>query len=327
VTASGPVSPSVGAPAAPASLTELMDRISKAQRPPSSTTSEPVVKPPVSLSSGDRRLSRSEFNPMKQANIDRLRGIIKDKSVDLVERTKAELTLKDILEHPEDEPIKGDLKSLKKPTAKMSEAEALAEQAKRHGEEPAKAESAKQTPYEEFGVKIDKSRLTTPEAVREAKADAKRQIEELGRAKYTDAAKLPVGPERTAALDALRKDVAKASRSVDKMQTPEVSRKQRDVLRKAVDAGKIKPAERSVLEGLSPDEVEQKAKAGVTDDEAGMMELIDLGREAEEMGGQVERVYNEIYKKTGGDVRTSLPLLRALMDQVRKAKLKKPAAD
>ena len=181
------------------------------------------------------------------------------------------------------------------------------------------------TPYEEFGVKIDRERLTTPEAVREAKADAKRQIEELGRTKYTEAAKLPVGEARTAALDKLKKDVAQASRSVDKMQTPEVSRKQRDVLRKAVDAGKIKPAERSVLEEMSPEQVEQKASAGVTDDEANMMEMVDLGREAESYGGTVEKVYNEIYKKTGGDPRTSLPMLRALMEQVRKAK--KPAAD
>jgi hypothetical protein len=203
------------------------------------------------------------------------------------------------------------------------------EEAAAHGEKlfPPKTKAVKQTPYEEFGVKIDRERLTTPEAVRAAKADAKAQIEELGRARYVEAAKLPVGEARTAALEKLKKDVAAASRSVDKMQTPEVSRKQRDVLRKAVDAGKVKPAERSVLESLSPEQVEQKASAGVTDDEANMMEMIDLGREAEAAGGMVAKVYQQIYKETGGDPRSTLPKLRAMMEQVRAAKLKKPAAD
>jgi len=131
--------------------------------------------------------------------------------------------------------------------------------------------------------------------------------------------------ERQAALKKLEKETTAAKRSVDKLQTPGVSRGARDRLRKAEQAGAVKPMEREGLEHLSPEEVTQKAAKGVTSDEANMIEMIDLAREAEAAGPTVKTVFDKIYAKSGGNDAAALPTLRALMEQVRKAK--RPAAD
>jgi hypothetical protein len=212
---------------------------------------------------------------------------------------------------------------IKDKTTPAEEVKIAKSQLNEHKEALEQGEKVTKTPYEEFGVKIDKASLTTPEAVRAAKASGTQQIEEIARAKYTnEISKINDTTERSKAIKQLDTDVRKAKRSLDKMQTPGVSRAARETLRKAEDAPKIGHVEGSLLENMSPEEVSQKAAGGVTDDEEQMMEMIDLGREAEKAGGMVEKVYQKIYNETGGDPRTSLPKLRALMDAVRKAKPK-----
>lgn len=185
-------------------------------------------------------------------------------------------------------------------------------------EKQRKAELSDVKPYESFGVKIDKDKLTTPEAVRSAKEDGTRQIEELARTKFKEIQKLN-GEARASAIKQLDKDMRGAKRSLDRIQTPDVSRGARDRVRKAVDAGAVKPS--TTIENMSPEEVAAKAATGVTENEAGMMEYIDLGREAEKSGSMVLKAFNEIIKQAGGDDQAALPQLRALMEHVRKAKI------
>lgn len=314
VSPSGPApTASVGVPAAPASLEGLMDRIKNVQK--------------MQDTHIETQSARGTSVAPVVVDVDKLADKMQEKGIDRTQANARAAELADKLAHPE----KHSLNTVKQAqnARAMYEGPERRVSPNRAGVEARAAEgtkSAKQTPYEEFGVKIDKTRLTTPEAVRTAKLDAKAQLEELGRARFTEASKMPLGPERKAALAKLDADVKKASRSIDKMQTPEVSRKQRDVLRKAIEANKVGPKDRAVLEGMNPEQVEQMAAKGVTDDQEQLMEMIDLGRRAEEMGGRVKEVYNKIYNQTGGDPRTSLPMLRALFDHIDKA-TKKPAAE
>lgn len=188
----------------------------------------------------------------------------------------------------------------------------------------------KVTPYETFGVKLDKSSWTTPESVTVGKLAAKSQIEEIGRARYKEIQAMKDPLAQKEALSKLDSDVKAANRSVDRIQStgkdaPQVSAKARDRIRKEASSLKIKPAEREVLESLSPEQVSQKSTQGITNDELAMIEVVDITRELEKHGPTVMGVVNKILKQAGGDDAAALPTLRALAEQVRKAK--KPAAD
>lgn len=176
----------------------------------------------------------------------------------------------------------------------------------------------KQAPYEKFGVKIDKSKLTTPEDVKSAKEDGVHQIEELARTKYKDIQKMPVGDARDTAIKQLDKDVREAKRSVDRMQTPEISRKARDRVRKAAEPGE-KPQERAVLEAQPDPATVRQGASQVSSDEDAMMRAIDLQLEAQKISPVVARAFNAIKDKYNTDIE-ALPILESFMSKVRGAK-------